>query len=463
MELTSVSKEIVELVGGKENIISVTHCMTRLRFKIKDLSNVKTDELKSISEIAGVVNKGGQLQLIIGPQVVNYYDEVAKLVGETDEKEIDIKSKETNIEKKTIKNILNNILGSLTGCMTPLIPILLCAGLSKTIAACIGPQLFNLVSETDSLYVLFTFVGDAGFYFLPIYLGYTAAKQYNCNPLMGLFLAGIYIHPTLINMASEGVSFNIYGIPTVVQNYSGSVIPIILSVWIMGYVERFFKKYSPELLKVFVVPFGTLLVMLPLALSLFGPIGSILGNYICNGILGLYDIAGPLALGIVGATFALLVMTGMHALLFSFLFMTFPLVGYDNFVLPAILACSWAGAGTALACIVKFKSKEKKAMTFGYFISWIFGGVGEPLLYGLNIPYKTPMYAGIISGFITGVAAGFLNLTAYVLNPSNGIYLIPAFFGGDKSNYISLILTIVIGLVSGFIVMWFMKLDENIK
>ena len=102
-------------------------------------------------------------------------------------------------------------------------------------------------------------------------------------------------------------------------------------------------------------------------------------------------------------------------------------------------------------------------MTFGYFISWIFGGVGEPLLYGLNVPYKTPMYAGIISGFITGVAAGFLNLTAYVLNPSNGIYLLPAFFGGDKSNYISLILTLVIGLVSGFLVMWFMKLDENVK
>ena len=463
MELTNVSKEIIDKVGGKENILSVTHCMTRLRFKIKDLYKVKEDELKSISEIAGVVNKAGQLQLIIGPQVVNYYDEVVKLVGDISEKEAEVQVKGTNGEKKSIKNILNNILGTLAGCMTPLIPILLCAGLSKTIASCIGPQLLNLVSETDSLYVLFTFVGDAGFYFLPIYLGYTAAKQFNCNPIMGLFLAGIYIHPTLINMANEGTSFSVYGIPAAAQNYTGSVIPIILSVWVMGYVERLLKKHSRELLKVLVIPFGTLLVMLPLALCLFGPIGSFLGNYICNGILGLYDIAGPLALGIVGATFSLLVMTGMHSLLFSFLFMTFPIVGYDNFILPAILACSWAGAGTALACIVKFKNKEKKAMTFGYFISWIFGGVGEPLLYGLNVPYKTPMYAGIISGFITGVAAGFLNLTAYVLNPSNGIYLLPAFFGGDKSNYISLILTLVIGLVSGFLVMWFMKLDENVK
>ena len=269
------------------------------------------------------------------------------------------------------------------------------------------------------------------------------------------------LHPTFTGLAAEGASFSVYGIPAMVQNYFSSVIPMILVIWIMSYVERFFKKYSPDVLKVFLVPFGTLLVMLPLELCVLGPAGAFLGNYVCNGIIALNGVARPLAVAIIGATFSILVLTGMHPVLFTYLFVTFPMMGYDNFMEPGVLAASWAGTGVAIACAMKFKKKENRSLTLGYILTWFLGGVGEPLLYGLSVPYKTPLYAGVIAGFVTGLTAGVMDLTAYILNTSNGIYLLPAFIGGDMKNYIALGVTLVVGIASGIIAMSFMKLSEK--
>lgn len=464
MTNNELAKIIIARVGGEENIHSVTHCMTRLRFILNDVEKANQDALKELDEIMGVVYKGGQYQLIIGPTVTDVYDEVISLLPQSSStSESEVKEVEQSGEKeKGIKAIVNNVMGAMAGCMTPLIPVLLCMGICKAIVAVCGPQLTGLLSEKDDLYILFNFVGDAALYFIPIFVGYTAAEKFGMNKLMGMFLGAILVHPTLIQMATDGTKFSVYGIPAAPQNYSSSIIPIILTVWCASYVERFFKKYTPDVLKVFGVPLGTLLVMLPLELCLFGPIGSYLGNYICQGIINLYDVAGPLAVAIVGATFSLLVLTGMHTVLMAFLFMTFPMVGYDAFVLPAILACSYAGAGVTLCCALKFKDKKKKQLTIGYFVTWLFGGVGEPMLYGLNIPYKTPLYAGVVSGFLSGLLAGFVGLKAYVCSPSNGLYILPCFLGGPNYNYIALAITLIGSVAIGFIVMWFMKLDESL-
>ena len=461
MSNVELAKLIVEKVGGKGNVQSVTHCMTRLRFVLNDDSKASQEELKGMDEVMGVVNKGGQYQLIIGPQVAILYDEVIKHVpGNGEVAEDFVVSNNQPREKKTIKEILNSVMGTLAGCMTPMIPVLLCAGLSKTIVAILGPQLLGLITDQSSLYILFSFVGDAGFYFLPVIIGYTAARKFRTSEIMGIFLGAILIHPTLVQMAADGASFNVYGIPAAVQNYSSTVIPIILSVWVMSYVERFFKKHTPDVLKVFAVPFGTLVIMLPLMLAVFGPMGSYLGQYVASGIIGLYDLIGPLAVAVVAATFSLLVMTGMHTILFVFLFTSFPLLGYDAFLMPAILCCSWAGAGVMLSCLLKFKNPKNKTMSFGYFLTWLLGGVGEPMLYGLFFPYKTPLYASIVAGGIAGLLGGVLGLKAYVLNPANGIYGLAAFLGGPSSNYIVLGITLVASVVIGFVTMWFFKLEE---
>lgn len=462
MNNVELASAIIEKVGGKANVSSVTHCMTRLRFVANDINKANQQELKEMKEVMGVVYKGGQLQLIIGPQVSVLYDEVVKLVPGNGEVAEDFEvSEDAQKEKLSFKGILNGIMGALSGCMVPIIPVLLCSGFAKTIVAIFGPQLLNVLSPETSLSVLFTFVGDAGFYFLPVIVGYTAAEKFKVTRVMGVLMGAIMIHPTMIQMAAAGTAFNVYGIPSLAQNYTSTVLPVIMIVWAMSYVERFFKKHTPDVLKVMGVPFGTLLVMLPLALCVFGPAGSILGQYISTGIINLYSLVGPLAVAILGATFALLVLTGMHTVLFVFLFTTFPMVGYDGFMLPAVLCCSWAGAGVLLACAIKFKDPQKKAMTFSYFLTWLLGGVGEPLLYGLMIPYKTPLYASVIAGGATGLIAGTLGLKAYVLNATNGIYGLAAFFGGPNSNYIILGITLVASIVIGFATMWFFKLDES--
>lgn len=270
------------------------------------------------------------------------------------------------------------------------------------------------------------------------------------------------VHPTLLKMVADGGKFDVYGIPVALQNYTSSVIPIILSVWIMSYVERFFKDKTPATLKVFGVPFGTLLVMLPLTLCLFGPAGALIGNYVGNGLIALHNVAGPLAVAVVAAIFGLLVMTGMHPVLFAFLFVSFPEIGYDAFIIPAMITSAYAGAGVAIACIIKIKDKEKKSLVMGYLLTWFLGGVGEPMLYGLNIPFKTPLYASIASGFIGGLVGGLLGLKAYILNTANGIYGLAGFLGGPTSNLVVLAISLIVSVIAGFIIMWFMKLDETL-
>lgn len=194
---------ILSKVGGGENIKSVTHCMTRLRLILNDIEKANQDELKAMDEVMGVVYKGGQLQLIIGPTVTDLYDEVMQLLP-VKQSDIKVDEKVSEPVKKDWKYYINEVMGTLAGCMTPMIPVLLCMGIAKAIVAVLGPQLLGVLTESDSLYVLFTFVGDAGLYFIPIYVGYTAAKKFGMNELMGMFLGAILIHPTLIQMATDG-------------------------------------------------------------------------------------------------------------------------------------------------------------------------------------------------------------------------------------------------------------------
>ncbi|MDO5666168.1 MAG: PTS transporter subunit EIIC [Bacteroidia bacterium] len=451
------SEEIIEYLGGADNISHLTHCMTRLRFNLKDYSLADQNKLEKVSGVIGINNTGAQYQVIIGQAVERYYKELISVLNISND--VDIKNDVK--EDLSFKSVINSVFDYLSGSLTPLIPILLSASLAKTVAAIIGPSLLGLVSETSDIYTLFTFVGDAGFYFLPVFIAYSAARKLNTSIPISLLLGAVLIHPTLLQIASDEVSFSVYGIPTVAQNYTSTVVPMLLIVWILSYVDRFFDKYSPDVLKVFLKPFGSLIIMLPISLSVLAPLGGYIGQYVSAGIISLNEIAGPFAVAIIGGTFSLLVLTGMHPLLFTYLFVSFPELGYDNFLLPGILATSWAGLGVSLACVFKFKYKENKTLGLGYIITWLLGGVGEPMLYGLYLRYKTPLYACIIAGFLAGIIAGLFDLTAYVLNTSNGIYGLAAFIGGDTSNYFALGVTLVAAVVLGFVVMYFMKIDEE--
>ena len=416
-------EQILKEIGGKENIAQATHCMTRLRLTMKDMECVDMEKVKKIKGVMGCVNSGGQLQIIIGTTVADVYKEFCEMTGLGEKKEQNEKENKVSEEKTSAKGIVDRIFAYLSGSLTPLIPLLIAASLCKTVAAIFGPSLLGVMPENGDLYKLFTMMGDAGFYFLPVILAATAAKKLNCNMIIAMFIGAIMIHPTMIDMATKGTAFSVYGIPCSVQNYSSSVLPILLAVWAMSYVEKLINRFCPKVLKVVFVPFLTLLITIPIALCICGPIGNFIGNYICNGIIAVHNIAGPLAVALVGALFILLVSTGMHTVLIVFLFTTFPTMGYDAFILPGILSCSWAAAGVVLCCaFVKFKNAENKSEAFSYFMTWLLGGVGEPMIYGLLLRYRMALLASIIAGGISGLIVGLLNLTAYVCNPSNGIY-----------------------------------------
>ena len=456
-----IAADVLAAVGGKENVSSVTHCMTRLRFILKDAGVPKEDEVKKIKGVIGVAKAGGQYQVIIGQNVAKVYDELCAMGSFTAEKAINENlDADKPKEKLTFMGVVNNIVGAMASCLTPMIPVLLCCGMMKMLASVLGPNLFNVLDTSSNLYVLFTMVGDAGFYFMPIIVGYTAAKRFGMTPLMGMLFGAILVHPTLVGMA--GGSFSVYGIPASVQTYTSTMFPIFLTVWLGSYVEKFFRKHTPDALQVIGVPLATMFIVLPLELCVCGPIGAYIGNGIAAGLVALNNIAGPLAVAVLGGTWTLLVLCGMHVAMVPFLVTSFAALGYDNFVVPGIFAGSWATFGCMLAVLVLVKSKKKRALYAGYVFTWLVGGVGEPYKYGVQIPYRTPLYASVISGFLTGLVAGFTHLTAYVMSTANGIYSFAAFFGGPTSNYIALAVTCVAGTIFGFITMSLLKIDESL-
>lgn len=454
-----IAKSVLALVGEKENISQAAHCMTRLRLNLKDNALVDVEKIKKVPGVKGCIQTGGQVQVIIGTNVAQVYDEFIKLTGSEGQAPI-----EENLDaskEKGFKATVDRVFAFLSGTMTQLIPIMIAASLCKTIVAIFGPQMLGVMVEGSDMYTLFTFLGDAGFYFMPMFVANFAANKLNTNRAIAMLLGAMMIHPTFIGIADAGTSFSVFGIPCSIQNYSTTVLPMLLVVWIMSYVDHFLKKYIPNVLQVIAVPFITFIVMTPLALCVLGPLGAFLGNYVCSGIIALYDFAGPVAVALLAAFFGCLVMTGMHQLLFVYLFTTFPMLGFDGFMLPGMIAGSWAGTGVAIACLIRFKKADNRSMVGSFIATWFLGGVGEPMLYGLNLRYKTTLYASIIAGAITGLVAGIMGLKAYVLSPANGIYGLAAFLGGPTSNYVALGVMLVAGIVSGFLVMMFMPLKEE--
>ena len=449
----NLAREILQAVGGINNISSVTHCMTRLRFTLKDSSIPKDDEVKKIEGVLGVVRAGGQYQIIIGQIVPKVYETLLKLgngkiAGSAPiDENLDANAQK---EKMTFKRGFNIVLNKVAGSLTPTIPILITAAMFKMLAAICGPTMLNITPTSSDLYKLFTLVGDAGFYFFPVFLGYTSAKQFKTSPMLGMLMGAILLDPNLVKIVTAGKPFTVYGIPMALTNYGNTLIPILLSVWIMSYVERFFKKYVPTSLSTVFVPTLTIAVMIPITLCVLGPLGGFLGDYICNGLLAFGKLGGVwsiLAIAIIGAVWEILVISGMHLVIISTMTLLFAQGGHDNFATLGAVAASMACAGMALGAALQIKGKKNKTLVWGYFISNIIGGVTEPSLYGLALRYKRPFLGMMIGGFAGALYAGITHVTAYVMVPVANFLALTAYVGGSTANIVNGIISGVIALI----------------
>lgn len=425
MDYKKLAEQILELVGGKENVSGLVHCATRLRFNLKDESKAQTDALKKTKGVVGVAKSGGQYQVIIGSDVANVFAPLNELCDLKDSRQ----AGETG-EKKTK---LATAIDTLSGIFTPILPALTAAGMLKAVLSLLVA--FKLVSSSDQSYQILNFMGDATFYFLPILLANSAAKKFKCNPYLAMMLGGILLHPNFVNMVAaskeSGEAIRLFMIPIYNASYSSSVIPIILAVWFMSVVEPIADRISPKAIKFFSKPLITILVSGVVTLSVLGPIGYIISNYLAA-FLRAMENYGWLVSMILGAVFPLLVMTGTHYAIVPVGINNRMTMGYDSMVYPNNLASNVAQGGATLAVAFKSKVAETKQLAMSAGITAVCG-ITEPALYGINVPYRTPLYSAMAGGAAGGLFVGLMHVKNYS-GGSPGLLTLPSYIGGDGLN-----------------------------
>lgn len=447
MNYENLAKQILKNVGGQENVSNLTHCATRLRFNLKDVSKANTETIKKTKGVMGVVDKGGQYQVIIGNDVNHVYKEIMKIAnieGNSESKEVD--------DRKTVAKVIDTI----TGIFTPILPAITAAGMMKAVLALLTA--FKLISTDSQSYQIFNFMADAAFYFLPIFLANSAAKKFKCNPYLAMMLGGILLHPTfvtMVNTAKEtGESLAIFGLPITLASYSSSVLPIILGVWFMSYVEPIADKISPKAIKFFTKPLITAVVSGIVILVVIGPIGYIVSDKVGLGIKTLESYASWLVPTLLGGLTPLLVMTGTHYGLIPIGINNRMTMGYDTIIYPGMLASNVSQGGAALAVAIKSKNKEIKQLASSAGITAVCG-ITEPALYGVNLRFKTPLYASMIGGAAGGLFLGLFRVSNYS-GGSPGFLTLPSYIGGESMmNFvyacIGAVISVVVAFVAGLI------------
>lgn len=440
-----LASKVVEYVGGKDNIVFFTHCVTRLRFNVKDKSLVKGSDIEKIRGVMGCQWVGDQYQIIIGQSVSDAYNLIVKETGLEGNGSVDEDMGDAHKKKFSI----NAVFDAISGSITPIIPVFIGAGFIK-IAVLLLTQFGLLTADNTTIQVL-TFVGDAGFYFLPVFVGAFAAKKFGANMALGMMMGAIFIHPSFISAVTDGTALSVYGIPVYATTYSSSVVPALLTVWVMSYVEKFFAKHSPDSIRSITEPFFTLLVMLPLALCVLGPIGAFVGTYLSEAIMWLYNTTGFFGIAVLSAIFPWIVMTGMHTALAPYLVNAMATVGYDPIICTANVVANIDQGAACAAVAFKTKHDENlRSVASACAVTAIVGGVTEPGMFGVNLKLKTPMYGAMIGSFFGALVAGFGHACLYSMIGSGGLFALPAYLGGD--NPFASMAWMATGLVVGAIV-----------
>lgn len=441
-----IAQDILEAIGGKENVTLATHCMTRLRLTLKDTTQAPEEVVKNIPGVMGVVQSGGQYQIIVGQNVPKVYAEFCDLTGLATQAAIN-ENLDKPKEKLTVKSVFDHILDYLSGTMVPLIPVMMVAALFKMLQSVLGPELTGVISTESDLYLLLGMLFNAFFYFLPIYAGYTAAKKLNASTVLGLFIGAMLVVPEFVALADAELSFSVFGIPAPAINYTQTVLPVVLSVWVFSLIERLFKKIIPDVLSTIFVPFLSMFVTVPLAFCVLAPLGSILGDYIGSAMYAFSEVGGFIAVAVIACLWEFLVMSGMHVTLITLAFLNYLQTGVDFSIMPAGFVATFSAFGLALGAFLRLRNKQEKTLALGYFVSGFVGGVTEPALYGIGLKYKRPFITMAIGGALGGLYAGIMHVGFYVDASSNFLGVL-CFAGGEPFNFVNGIIACVIAMLS---------------
>lgn len=437
MKYKDFNEKIIALVGGKDNIVAVVHCMTRLRFTLKDRSLAKTKEIQEMDGVIDVVSNEVAYQIIIGTHVSDVHAELISMLGfeeETREK----------IEKKEKKKIWKAVLDLVSESMTPLLEPIIAAGMLAGLLSIIA--LTGLLSTESSTYIVLDSIRSAVFYFLPVFMAMSCAKRLNASPYLAVALAA-----TLLSSSINGVEgLSIFGINLPTITYSSSFIPILLAVWFMGYVQTFLKKIIPNMLQYFLIPVGTLVITLPITLLFFGPIGIWIGEFIsmlCDllaSTLGNWSVVAFYA-----AIQPFLIMMGAGNFIMPIVMQFIAEMGYDPLFLAACTISDIAVGGAMFGYFLRAKNRKQKQL-FGTVCFSAILGCTEPAVFGVFVKYRRPFFAVIIGGGLGGLFAGLMQVKTYTM--AWGLAGLPSYIGeSDFSNFYYMIIAVIIGFVAAAI------------
>lgn len=461
----NLAKEILENVGGKENINSLTHCVTRLRFRLKDESKANDEALKNNPGVVTVMKSAGQYQVVIGNHVPLVYADVCELAG--------ISNGTQQVEEEAPQGLFNKLIDIISGCFQPILGPLCAAGIIKGLNALLVFILGSSFSNSGT-YMILNAIGDSIFNFLPIILGYTAAKKFNVNVIVGMIIGATLCYPTIqtdtLSAAGKVIGTlpfigsyytKFIGIPFVSGNYTSTVVPVICIVALAAQIQKIAKKFVPEMLQNFFVPFFVLIISLPIGLLVIGPVVSLLTTVLSNMFAGLYAFSPIVTAFVIGALWQCLVIFGLHWALVPMAMVNIGNLGYDT-ILPGMLGTTFAATGVLAAMYLKLKDENKKALAIPGVIS-AFCGVTEPAIYGFLLPEKTPFVFSCIGGAVGGAIMGTVAAKQYVIG-GLGIFSVVNYIS-PKGNATGMIVSLIAGAVSlvvGFVLtMIFYKTNDQ--
>ncbi|PQP81547.1 PTS beta-glucoside transporter subunit EIIBCA [Paenibacillus sp. PCH8] len=451
MKTEDLAKEIIANIG-QDNITYATHCATRLRFNVKDESLVN---LKALDRLEGVLRaqfNSGQLQIIIGAKVKTVFDAVSETL-DLENQDIEVKG----VQQK--KNVISRIVETIAGIFGPVIPVLIGCGMVKSVLAILTTM--NLLEKTSGAYQTFNLISDLIFYFFPFFLAVSAAKKFKTNEYLAIALAGAYMYPTIMDGAAQAAetgvtSLSFFGLPLLLVNYKSTIIPIIISVWVMSYVYRFVNKRIPDMFKILFVPMIVLFIMVPLGLIVFGPIGTYFGSGVAQIVTYLYTVNGVIGAFLFGTFRPLLIIFGMHYAITPINSQLIAEYGY-SVISPANLTGNLAQAGACLGVFLLLKHRASKSSALSSGITAMFG-ITEPAIFGFNLKYKRPFICAMLAG---GIGAAYINFwgggaTALILP---GILALPTYIA---DSYIHIIIGVVISITLALVAVLIWGIEEEI-
>jgi len=448
-----VSRAIVDALGGLTNIDAVTHCMTRLRFVVKDEKRVDYPRLKAIDGVLGVVHNDTQCQVIIGNTVSQAYQAVMALGSPGAPASAPVK------RKMTLKSIGAGILDALVGTMSPLIPAIIGGSMVKLLAMML--DMAGVFEKGSSTLIILNVIGDGAFFFLPVMVAASAALKFKTNMSLAIAIAGVLVHPNFVELmakAAQGQAVEFASIPVTAVKYTYTVIPALVMTWILSHIERGVDRITPAVTKNFLKPMLIVLIAAPIAIVLIGPIGIWIGSGISALVYTVHGYLGWLSVAIMGAIWPLLVMTGMHRVFTPTIIQTIAETGKEGMVMPSEIGANLSLGGSSLAVAFRTKNRELRQTALAAAASAIVAGISEPALYGVAVRLKRPLIACLISGFICGAVAGIGGLASHSM-ASPGLFTSVQFFNPANPMSIvwvgavmvlSVVLSFVLTLLLGF-------------